>query len=437
SLPLLVLGQRVAISGYDSFANTKAVIDALKDMPSTTGYTNPLNPSDSGSKGVPYYNRNSDWLIAGQLLLLKTGKDWTVDLMLVFNDPNLYGLRLALAGEKAKALGNLVLDILYKKITDDVGVYQIEWTFPDSIRNLNFGAVSIVLPEIGVKIYTNGDFFIDIGFPYNLDFTRSFSISAIVYGVPVLGAGGFYLGKLSSVTATQVPKTTQGTFDPVIVFGLGLQLGLGYNFVKGPLKAGFALTVFGILEGTIAAFHAYRPSTALVPAGKSVQDDYYFKIQGTVGVIGLLYGSIDFAIISAAVNVRITLSLSLTYESYKPIPIAARATVEVSVKVKIDLGLFSFSISFSFHADVSARFEINAIESGPAPWAEPGLLLARQARQARHDQMASARRATTPQPMTLLRAAGKPLLNLYATPQFTVLCNEGASDYADQQGAFV
>ncbi|WP_267268205.1 hypothetical protein [Pseudomonas protegens] len=434
SLPLLVLGQRVAISGYDSFANTKAVIDALKDVPSTTGYTNPLNPSDSGSKGVPYYNRNSDWLIAGQLLLLKTGKDWTVDLMLVFNDPNLYGLRLALAGEKAKALGNLVLDILYKKITDDVGVYQIEWTFPDSIRNLNFGAVSIVLPEIGVKIYTNGDFFIDIGFPYNLDFTRSFSISAIVYGVPVLGAGGFYLGKLSSVTATQVPKTTQGTFDPVIVFGLGLQLGLGYNFVKGPLKAGFALTVFGILEGTIAAFHAYRPSTALVPAGKSVQDDYYFKIQGTVGVIGLLYGSIDFAIISAAVNVRITLSLSLTYESYKPIPIAARATVEVSVKVKIDLGLFSFSISFSFHADVSARFEINAIESGPAPWAEPGLLLARQAR---HVQLASARRATTPQPMTLLRAAGKPLLNLYATPQFTVLCNEGASHYADQQGAFV
>ncbi|OLF54324.1 LysM peptidoglycan-binding domain-containing protein, partial [Pseudomonas chlororaphis] len=434
SLPLMVLGQRVAISGYDSFANTKAVIDALKKVPATTGSSNPMNPADSGTKGIPYYNRNSDWLIAGQLLLLKTGKDWTVDLMLVFNDPNLYGLRLALAGEKAKALGNLVLDILYKKITDDVGVYQIEWTFPDSIRNLNFGAVSIVLPEIGVKIYTNGDFFIDIGFPYNLDFTRSFSISAIVYGVPVLGAGGFYLGKLSSVTATQVPKTTQGTFDPVIVFGLGLQLGLGYNFVKGPLKAGFALTVFGILEGTIAAFHAYRPSTALVPAGKSVQDDYYFKIQGTVGVIGLLYGSIDFAIISASVNVRITLSLSLTYESYKPIPIAARATVEVSVKVKIDLGLFSFSISFSFHADVSARFEINALNSGPAPWAEPTRLLARQAR---HVQLASNRRAASPQPMTLLRGAVKPALTLYATPQFSVMCNEGANHYADQQGAFV
>lgn len=434
SLPLLVLGQRVAISGYDSFANTKAVIDALKKVPSTTGASNPLNPADSGNKGTPYYNRNSDWLIAGQLQLLKTGKDWTVDLMLVFNDPSLYGLRLALAGEKAKALGNLVLDILYKKITDDVGVYQIEWTFPDSIRNLNFGAVSIVLPEIGVKIYTNGDFFIDIGFPYNLDFTRSFSISAIVYGVPVLGAGGFYLGKLSSVTATQVPKTTQGTFDPVIVFGLGLQLGLGYNFVKGPLKAGFALTVFGILEGTIAAFHAYRPSTALVAAGKSVQDDYYFKIQGTVGVIGLLYGSIDFAIISAAVNVRITLSLSLTYESYQPIPIAARATVEVSVKVKIDLGLFSFSISFSFHADVSARFEINALNSGPAPWADPAPLLARQVR---NRQLASARRATQPRAMKLLRAASRPALNLYATPQFTVLCNEGANRYADQQGAFV
>lgn len=435
-LPLLVLGQRVAISGYSDFPNTQSVINALKQVPATADANkpNPLNPSDGGKKGQPYYNRASDWLIAGQLLLLKAGNDWTIDLMLVFNDPNLYGLRLALAGEKAKALGNLELDILYKKITDDVGVYQIEWTFPDSIRNLNFGAVSIVLPEIGVKIYTNGDFYVDVGFPYNLDFTRSFSLSAIVYGVPVLGAGGFYLGKLSSVTATQVPKTRQGTFDPVIVFGLGLQLGLGYNFVKGPLKAGFALTVFGILEGTIAAFHPYQPGKALVAKGSSVQTDYYFKIQGTVGVIGLLYGSIDFAIISAAVNVRITLSLSLTYESYKPIPIAARATVEVSVKVKIDLGLFSFSISFSFHADVSARFEINALESGTPPWADPATLLQHQAR---YLQLAAQRRARQPRAMAVVRSAAKPRLDLYVTPQFTVLANEGERDPANQQGAFV
>jgi LysM repeat protein len=428
NMPLLALGQRVALAGYSEFADTKAAITAMKSVPSTTGDSNPVNPGASGGpKGTPYYDRNSNWMIGTQLQFLKLGNDWTVDLMLVFNDPNLYGLHLELAGEKAKALANLKLDIMYKKITDDVGVYQIEWTFPDAIRNLNFGAVSVVLPEIGVKIYTNGDFFFDIGFPYNLDFTRSFSVSAIIYGVPVLGAGGFYFGKLSSVTATQVPKTTKGSFNPVIVFGLGLQLGLGYNFVKGPLKAGFAVTVFGILEGVIAAFHPY--STRL-PSTGSVQDDYYFKITGTVGIIGLLYGSVDFAIISASVNVKLTLSVSLTYESYQPIPIAVRATVDVSLKVKIDLGLFSFSISFSFSADVSAKWEIRLPNQGTAPWADA-------LPSARAERLRAFAVAGRQVPVNLTRVAAKPPLSLYVTPQFTVMCDEGATRAQDQQGAFV
>src|SRR5262249_52269625 len=161
---------------------------------------------------------------------------------------------------------------------------------------------------------------------------------AIVYGVPVLGSGGFYFGKLSSATATQVPSTAKGTFDPVIVFGLGLQLGLGYNFVKGPLAAGFALTVFGIVEGVIAPWHPYTPALPAA-AGTSLQNEYYFKLSGTVGIIGLLYGKVDFAIIQASVNVNITLSLKITYESFRAIPIVATARVDVSLKVKIDLGL--------------------------------------------------------------------------------------------------
>ena len=143
-----------------------------------------------------------------------------------------------------------------------------------------------------------------------------FSIAAIVYGVPVLGSGGLYFGKLSNATATQVPKTNNGTFDPVIVFGLGLQLGLGYNFTKGPLSAGFALTVFGIVEGVIAPWHPYGQSsrsTALTVSDAVMQSGYYFKLSGMVGVIGLLYGKVDFAIIQAAVNVKITLSLQCRY----------------------------------------------------------------------------------------------------------------------------
>src|SRR6266481_3518884 len=438
---LLVLGQRVGITGSPSFANTEAVIKALEGVPSTQGKTNPVNPDPTGQPaGQPYYNQSNNWLIAGHLGLLQVAGVWTVDAMVVFNDPNLYGLRLALAGTKAGGLAGLAIDILYKKITDDIGLFQINFTFPDSIRNINMGAVSIVLPQIGIQVYTNGDFLIDIGFPYNLDFRRSFSLYAIVYGVPVMGSGGFYFGKLSSATATQVPKTNAGTFDPVIVFGIGLQLGLGYDFTKGPLSAGFSLTVFGIIEGVIAAWHPYSGSTtrSITALGDSLQSDYYFKISGTVGVIGLLYGKVDFAIISASVNVKIVLSIQMTYESFRAIPLTATAYVSVSVSVKIDLGLFSFSISFSFSMTVSAQFVIGANQT--APWDTPASLprLRTSLLHAGPDAVLMPASGIQPRLKKVVRSSGvAPALKLLASPQFTVLAREGATAYNQQQGAFV
>ncbi|HEX8640831.1 MAG TPA: hypothetical protein VF704_06710 [Allosphingosinicella sp.] len=452
---LLVLGQRIGITGYSSFQSTKEVICALQNVPSTTTKANPVDPNanQGGDKGLPYYDQSNNWIIAGHLGLMKVGNSWSIDAMLVFNDPNLYGLRLALAGEKMGGLANLVIDILYKKITDDIGVYQIEFTFPDAIRNLNFGAVSITLPQLGIKIYTNGDFFIDIGFPYNLNFQRSFSIAAIIYGVPVLGSGGFYFGKLSNATSTQVPKTNLGTFDPVIEFGLGLQLGLGYNFEKGPLKAGFALTIFGIIEGVIAPWHPYDSSgTDLVRASSGgALSDYYFKVSGTVGIIGLLYGSIDFAIISASVNVRIVVSLQITYQSFREIPIVATASVTISLKVKIDLGLFSISISLSFAATVTATFVVGSNQI--APWEANGeemreALLA--PRRFLRGPDAAMRLARTLQPRPKRLAPGAmhrlalaataddvPTLRLLAGAQYTVLAPEGATSPSQDEGAFV
>ena len=449
-LYLLALGQRIGITGYQGFATTQEAILALEGVPNTVSKQNPVNPTaneGSTQKGIPYYDPANHWLIAGHMGVLKIAGVWTVDVKVVFNDPNLYGLRLALAGPRAGGLAGLVVDIIYKKITDDIGLFQLEFTFPDSIRNLNFGAVSVVLPNIGIQIYTNGDFLIDIGFPYNLDFRRSFSISAIVYGVPVLGSGGLYFGKLSGATATQVPRTDLGTFNPVFVFGLGLQLGLGYNFVKGPLQAGFALTVFGIIEGVIAAWHPYNRPTgqelALAGAG-SLQDEYYFKLSGTVGIIGLLYGKVDFAIIQASINVNITLSLKITYESYRAIPLIATARVEVSLKVKINLGLFSISISLSFAMTVSASFVIGS--DSKAPWDSPKLTAAAHARrrQLLTEGPAAIReraRQVRLQPRRLAAhltaAANKPTLSLITAPQYTVLAAEKATDPATQQGAFV
>lgn len=440
----LALGQRVGIVGSANFNSVQEVFTALEKIPSSQGNSNPVNPTTS-QPGQPYYNPNNNWLIAFDFGLIqftdpKTNiKYYTFDCKVVFNDPNLYGLRLALSGDKAKVLAGLVIDILYKKITDDVGVYQIDFSFPSIIRTLNFGAFTITLPSIQIKIYTNGDFFFDFGFPYNLDFSRSFSISAIIPpGIPVTGSAGFYFGKLSNATATQVPQTTKGIFNPVIIFGIGLQIGVGYNIDYGVLKAGFSITVFGIVEGVIAAFNPYHITDG---SDGSLQKDYYFKLQGTIGLIGKLYGTVDFVIIKADVELLIQVYVQATYESYRAMPLVIAAHVSVKVSLKIDLWLFSITISFSFAMTVKAQVTIGQDEIQKAPWYDgsSSLLYGVRPRLTRERLM---RLQSAPPELrfrTFVRPADvQPVLTMVAAPQFTVHQPDVTdTNPANQKGAFV
>ena len=132
---------------------------------------------------------------------------YLLNLSLIFNDPNLYGLRLALDGPAAKIFAGLALEIMYRKVSDTLGVFQLELKLPDAMRSFEAGVFTITLPVLALEIYTNGDFKVDLGFPWNMNFSRSFMIQGIVPpGIPVLGAGGLYFGKLSSGTSTQVPR---------------------------------------------------------------------------------------------------------------------------------------------------------------------------------------------------------------------------------------
>ncbi len=432
SIDLLIMGQRVGVTGMTDATSVTQVIGALIAIPGSDGDANPVVPASATPPAVQYA-RSSDWLIASHMQMLKTDIGWTVELGFVFHDSDFYGLHLEMAGGKAKALAGLAVDILYKKVTDRVGLYQIDWRFPDSVRTLDFGAVSVVLPDIGVQIYTNGDFMIDIGFPRNMDFSRSFAFSAIIAGLPVTGGGGVYFGKLSGATSTVTPVTTLGTFDPVIAFGIGFQLGLGYSFTAGPLSAGFSLTAVAMIEGVIASWHPYLPPAQL---GNSVQHDYYFKLIGTVGLIGLLYGSVDFAIVRASLSINITLTLTIAYESFQSITISADVSVSVALTVRIDLGLFSISFDLSFHTDVHCSFMIQ-VDDGTAPWLPPpGAGLARPTdRTLIMLPMPTPRGEARPR----LRSAGDvgPVLDLYATVAYTVVAAEGDTDPAAQTGAFV
>ena len=358
-LRLAALGQHVRVAG--DLSTVRKVIEELRK----------LGPGDApiaGPRGGVSFDPDCGWLVAtnfGLIRIEETG-GYTVELSAVFNDPVLYGLRVALTGPAAKVLAGLAFEVLYRRISDTVGVYQTELVLPEAMRTIELGAFSVTMPALGLAIYTNGDFQVDFGFPWNNDFSRSFAVSAIVPpGIPVLGAAGFYFGKLSSETSSKVPAATNGRFDPVIVFGLGVQVGVGKKVQYGPLKAGIAITVFGVVQGVLAKWHPNSRAGGDGAAGQ-LQEGYFFSLDGTFGIIGELYGAVDFAVIKASVDIKIKAYAQITYIAYHDIPVSVVAAVDARASLELDFGLFSITLHFSFSLTVKETFVIK--NSGTAPW---------------------------------------------------------------------
>lgn len=391
-LRLLAMGQHVT---YPCFADADTVQKAIACMKT-------LPQPDPNNIMIPpvQLDANSSWLIGMDFGILRFGPDssdgtstvagtallsaeadpaaasgYFITMQIVFNDPNLYALRIKLDGDAAKVLKGLDFQIMYKKISDSIGLYKAEITLPDKMRYIRMGQLNVTLPVFGIEYYTNGDFQVDIGFPWNADFSRSLTFQTLIWTpvgipIPVMGSVGVYFGKLSSATTDRVPKADNGTFNPVLVFGFGIQFGIGYTFDVGILKAGFSLTAVAILEGIVAKFNPYSLSDGSRQLDQ-VETSYYFWLQGTVGIIGKLFGTVDFAIIKADVNIDIRILASFTFAPYEPIILNLTASVEVSVTVKINLGLFKIKISFSFSAKISQTVTIKGI-GGTPPWQVTG-----------------------------------------------------------------
>ncbi|MGB8192127.1 MAG: LysM domain-containing protein, partial [Chitinophagaceae bacterium] len=340
-LDFLGMGQHVSLkTGLNPNSVSEAVGFLKAGFEKKTLLVAAADNSPIGQTGLRF-NSNSNWLIGTEFVILETFR-----LGIVFFDPDVYGLAIYVDGAKAKVFQGLKFEILYKKVTDTVGVYQIYFKLPDTIRQIDFGSVSVTLPSIRLYIYTNGDFKVDLGFPVKDNFSESFGLQML----PFVGAGGFYIGVLSAATATTIPQTTKGNFSPVIVFGIGLRVGIGKEINKGIMKAGLSLTVQGILEGTFAQYNAFK--------GSGTEDEVYYYIIGKIAIVGHLYGEINFAIISAELDIRVYISARVVLEAHEPILLSFEAGVSVSLKVKINLGIFSFSISLSFSATIRESFTI-------------------------------------------------------------------------------
>ncbi|MBD0327484.1 MAG: glycosyl hydrolase, partial [Pyrinomonadaceae bacterium] len=334
------LGQHITFTDLDKLTTVGKVMTA---MINSVIPTNGKSLPPLGQNGLAF-DKDSNWLIGAQFTVMGT-----VSLSIIFNDPNLYGLLISLAGERAKSLAGLSFEILYRKVTDSIGVYHIELKLPDAMRNLQFGSVALTLPIITLDIYTNGNFRVDFGFPQGMDFSRSFCLQIF----PFIGYGGFYFALLNGQTSTRVPQITNGNFNPVIEFGIGLSVGVGKTINAGILSGGISVTVVGILEGVIGWFN---------PNDAAVSKEEYYWLQGTIAIVGKLYATIDFAIIKADVNVTAYASVTLIIEAHQPIYINLVAGVSVRVSVKI----IFFTIHLSFKAEIKASFTIGS--ATPTPW---------------------------------------------------------------------
>ncbi|QJT80690.1 LysM domain-containing protein [Kosakonia sp. MUSA4] len=340
-LEYLGIGQRMTLRG-EMPTTMDGVIKRLENALIPVG-----NPTRNPANQLPglSYDAGSEWMIGTRFTAMST-----VSLSMVFNDPRVYGLLIQLAGSRAGPLAGLRFEILYRKISDNVGVYHIELTLPDTMRHLEFGEVSITLPIVTVDIFTNGNFRIDAGFPPSLtDFSRSFSVQVF----PFIGYGGFYFGVLNGETSTTIPRISNGNFTPVIEFGFALQVGVGKTLSLGILSGGISITVGGMLQGTLSWFNPI--DQALVP-------ENYFHLRGALAVIGQVYATVDFGIIQASVSLTIYVSAAIDVESYRAILLSVSAGVRVKVSIKI----IFIRINFSFSATITETFPIGS--NRQTPW---------------------------------------------------------------------
>jgi len=364
-LQFLALGQRVAFAPeiIQNARTVKQFTDVMRQslipLPPIKRRENPLTamldtlPTAVSSdptapinfSGPPIrFSAESGWLIGAKFVILGA-----FDLSIVFNDPFIYGLRIGLSGPIVKVFDGFEFEILYRRISDTVGVYRTELTLPDAMRQLQFGVVSVTLPTVAIEIYTNGDFGLDVGFPWGGDFSRSVAVEALIF----IGVGGFYFNKLSAETAKSVPVVSDGDFNPVLEFGIGLKLGLGRTFTKGPLNAEISITLHGLLQGVLAWFN---------PTDTRRDKEVYFRVQGGVAIVGRIYGEVDFKVIQVEVEVIARVGVLFVVEVYKAIQVALVAEVSVRASVKV---LF-IKVRFEFSLEVRQEFTLGS-DSTP-PW---------------------------------------------------------------------
>ena len=280
-----------------------------------------------------FYKPDRNWFVAAHVVIV----GW--DIMLLFNDPAMYGLRITVPMVPLTFFSGLLFEIIYQKLSPNLGVYYGALTLPYLMRRIVLQGVILILPGFAIWIYTNGDFRVNVGWPLG---DSSIGIQVGVF----MGIAGFYFAKLRS---GDNPGATPSTnYNPILLFGIGLSVYVKIGFNASILSASLAVSLTATLQGLLA----WRSGSSAA----SAPDHYWFA--GTAGLSVLIEGSVDFSILAASVTISLQANIAIAFETGYATLIGVSAEVSVSVRVK----LFFFYISLSFSMRISHDFVIG---SGP------------------------------------------------------------------------
>lgn len=315
----LALGQLVGPNNLNTIRKVDDVFDRIRKL-----FDKSL---DSCSKleapAKDLYNSERNWLVASEDFIPEEWRN-IFNLKFVFNDPALYGIYL-------DVVGLLQVDVLYKKLSENLGVYSAELQLDPSLRNQDYGGVAVTFPNLGVDIFTNGDFKVDIGYPKR---SGDWSRSCLIQIRPFVGWAGFYFTKLRTASQSlfaQYEKLLPQQGVNILQAGFAFRIGIGAYIDKGVFYVGASISVYGIMEGAFAFNKGQKSLQKFMPD--------HFVLSGRVGAIAELVGYVDFRIIKASVyvilRVEFGLMLAVINGKFQPVPFYIEGEVSVSVRVTI------------------------------------------------------------------------------------------------------
>ncbi|MBV9929065.1 MAG: hypothetical protein JOZ96_28905 [Acidobacteria bacterium] len=308
----------------------------------------------------------------------------------LFADPTFYGGRIAFGSPPEskkssalfpflKVLDGLSIEFDYRKISDGLGVYSFDIQFarrdkeaPDGsdkkVPIIQIGEAQIVLPSVGVNVWTNGDWKVAVGWPFSSTKTFYNGQPLKIYfqagPFPLEIQAGFYCANLHP---QDVPAVFGGCpFGLIKMGGAELAFGVAKDLKFGPVEGVFEM--YGSLS--VQAMTASNINSG----SQGAIDYYWFDI--TVGITIHAEAEINLAIIQASLDIEAAIEVSVAVETSHQTVLVIEAGLKVDLTVKVLF--FTIDISFTINVTIlektfGADDLAPASTDGPTPKLVQGL----------------------------------------------------------------